>query len=167
MSNAELHLSRKDFRLEWFSGSGAGGQHRNKHDNCCRITHVESGISAVGTGSKSRVTNQRLAFSHLASRLIAHYTASPTSRRLDGERVRTYHEPRNEVLDHRSGFTQRYTEVVTKNNIGPMIEARKHVAEVDLADDIGSQSVEWGSIPHSDSKPQPNPSRRFAGSDDD
>ena len=40
----EIHLTKKDFKIEWFSGQGAGGQHRNKHQNCCRIVHLESGL---------------------------------------------------------------------------------------------------------------------------
>lgn len=123
----ELHLSRKDFKLEWYSGEGGGGQHRNKHQNCCRITHIETGISAVGTASKSRVTNQKAAFGVLAARLIAHFTEPSYSRREDGDRVRTYHEARNSVLDHASGLEMRYTEVVEKGNIGPMVEARREV----------------------------------------
>jgi len=126
----ELHLRRKDFRLEWFSGSGGGGQHRNKHQNCCRITHIESSISAIGTASKSRVTNQKAAFSHLAARIIAHYKQlhqSGVPRREDGDRVRTYHAERNEVLDHASGLSMRYSDVVGKGNIGPMIEARSAI----------------------------------------
>lgn len=120
----ELHLTKKDFRLEWYSGQGSGGQHRNKHENCCRITHIDSGIKAVGTSSKSRVTNQRNAFNVLAARLIAHY--GPTdARREDAGRVRTYHRERNEVIDHASGLSMRFTDVVGKGNIGPMIEARR------------------------------------------
>jgi len=87
--------------------------------------HIETGIRAVGTASKSRTVNQKTAFSHLAARLIAHYT-EPSYRREDGERVRTYNEARNEVLDHASGLTMRFSEVVGKGNIRPMIEARQH-----------------------------------------
>jgi peptide chain release factor 1 len=128
----ELHLTKKDFKLEWYSGEGAGGQHRNKHENCCRITHVVSGISAVGTASKSRVTNQRDAFNHLAARLLDHYGDGPKARGRDGEKVRTYHAERNEVLDHASGRTLRYSEVIGKGNIGPLIEARKTACESEL-----------------------------------
>lgn len=130
--SGELHLSKKDFRLEWFSGSGGGGQHRNKHQNCCRITHIATSISAQGTSSKSRVTNQKSAFAHLAARLIAYYAETPEARREDGARVRTYHAERNEVLDHASGITMRFSDVVGKGNIGPMIDARREVAEADL-----------------------------------
>lgn len=125
----ELHLTKKDFTLEWYSGEGKGGQHRNKHENCCRITHISTGISAIGTASKSRVSNQKAAFNHLAARLLDHYGDGPKARGEDGERVRTYHEPRNEVLDHASGLSMRYSEVVGKNNIGPMIKARRESCE--------------------------------------
>ena len=33
-----------DFVLEWFSGSGSGGQHRNKHANCARLKHHPTGV---------------------------------------------------------------------------------------------------------------------------
>lgn len=124
-----LHLTKKDFRLEWFSGSGGGGQHRNKHQNCCRITHPATGLVAIGTASKSRVQNQRDAFHHLAAKILAHYEV-PDGRRPDGEEVRKYHEPRNEVLDHASGLRMPYKDVVEKGNIKPMIEARKSACEV-------------------------------------
>jgi peptide chain release factor 1 len=124
----ELHLRKKHFKLEWYSGEGAGGQHRNKHENCCRITHIETGLQAKGTASKSRVANQRHAFNHLVARIIAHY-ATPASRREDGEKVRTYHAERNEVLDHASGITMRYSDVIGKGKVGPLIEARKEANE--------------------------------------
>lgn len=124
----ELHFTKKDFRLEWFSGSGGGGQHRNKHMNCCRITHIETGIVAIGTSSKSRVTNQKNAFNLLAARLIAHF--KPTvERRTMGTEVRKYHAPRNEVLDHASGLRMPYGQVVGRGDVGPMIEARKKACQ--------------------------------------
>lgn len=123
----DLHLSKKDFKLEWFSGEGKGGQHRNKHDNCCRITHIETGITAVGTSSRHRTVNQKAAFGVLAARLIAHYADPDQPRREDGERVRTYHAERNEVIDHASGLSMRFSDVVGKGKIGPMVDARREV----------------------------------------
>lgn len=127
---AEIHLTKKDFHLEWFSGSGAGGQHRNKHANCCRITHIKSGLRVQCTSHKERTANQREAFTKLARIVISYLSASEeTQRRFDADRVRTYHAPRNEVIDHASGARRRYRDVVAKNNIGPLIEARKTAME--------------------------------------
>lgn len=36
--------AESDFDIQWYSGSGAGGQHRNRHLNSARITHIPSGI---------------------------------------------------------------------------------------------------------------------------
>ena len=49
-------VTRKDLVLEYFSGSGAGGQHRNKHQNCCRCKHPASG--AIGTCQEHRSKDQ-------------------------------------------------------------------------------------------------------------
>lgn len=122
----ELHLTKKDFKLEWFSGQGAGGQHRNKHQNCCRITHLETGITAVSQESRERTTNQRLAFERLVKKIIAHYTVKEDrDQNISNERVRTYHEPRNDVIDHASGFRQTYKKVVLDGDLDDMVEARR------------------------------------------
>ena len=60
-----ISLTKKDFELQWFHGSGAGGQHRNKHANCCRIIHRASGTRAECTENKSRAANQKVAFKRL------------------------------------------------------------------------------------------------------
>lgn len=91
-------MTAKDFKLDWFSGSGAGGQHRNKHQNCCRITHLETGLMATGQNSRSRQTNQREAFERLVGKLIAHYS-TPEERRNISVVVRTYHFERNVATD--------------------------------------------------------------------
>ena len=92
-------MTSKDFRLEWFSGTGAGGQHRNKHQNCCRITHIGTGLRSTGQNSRSRVENQRSAFNKLVGKLVAHYSDGDPKRREDNTVVRTYHFERNVVSD--------------------------------------------------------------------
>jgi len=122
----EIHLTKKDFKLDWFSGQGAGGQHRNKHQNCCRLTHTESGLTVNGTESRSRVENQRTAFTKLAKMVIAwHNAQNSTERDISDEVIRNYHAPRNEVLDKASGLKQPYKEVVIKGELADMIDARR------------------------------------------
>lgn len=55
-------ITKKDFKIDYFSGTGAGGQHRNKHQNCVRIQHIESGAIATGQSSRSRKANMKEAF---------------------------------------------------------------------------------------------------------
>lgn len=35
---------REHYSISWFSGSGSGGQHRNRHMNSARVTHLPTGI---------------------------------------------------------------------------------------------------------------------------
>ena len=124
MNIPELHLRRKDFILQWFSGRGAGGQHRNKHQNCCRIIHKETGLSATGQNSRSRVTNQDQAFRALAGLILAHYAHGGKSRRASVDVVRNYHGVRNECKDKASGLIQSYQHVVVDADLSEMIDAR-------------------------------------------
>ena len=54
----------KDFKIEWFSGTGAGGQHRNKHQNSCRIIHIPTGLKQESQ-CRSRQNSQQEAMSRL------------------------------------------------------------------------------------------------------
>jgi protein subunit release factor A len=67
--NKELLFSvtKKDFNISYFSGTGAGGQHRNKHQNCVRISHPDSGASAVGQDERSKEQNLKNAFTRLVN----------------------------------------------------------------------------------------------------
>lgn len=97
-------VRKSDLEITWFSGTGAGGQHRNRHPNCCRMLHRPTGIRTTGQSHKSQEANKREAFRSLCDRLvpIMRKIARP-ERRVDGERIRTYHVPRATVTDHRLG----------------------------------------------------------------
>ena len=114
----------KDIKIEWFSGTGKGGQHRNKHANCCRVTCLVTGLKAQGTESRSREQNKRVAIERLESRIRSHF-AVKKERRTTSEVIRTYHAVRNDVRDHLSGFHQTYKEVVIDRDISKMIEERR------------------------------------------
>lgn len=58
-------VTKKDFNIDWFSGTGNGGQYRNRHPNCCRLRHPDSGAEATGTESRSRDDNLRTAFKRI------------------------------------------------------------------------------------------------------
>lgn len=133
----ELHLTKDDFKIDWFSGTGKGGQHRNKHQNCCRITHIETSLRAQGTEGRDRITNQRVAFNELSKRIISYYSV-PKERRNNSDTIRNYHAVRNEVHDKASGLKLSYKAIVIDGNIEKMINARLSVmCDKELANNEG------------------------------
>lgn len=58
-------ITKKDLEIHFFSGKGAGGQHRNKHQNCVRMKHPNSGVSVIGQSQKERKANLKEAFLNL------------------------------------------------------------------------------------------------------
>jgi len=50
----------EDFSASWFSGTGAGGQNRNKVMASCRLTHLPSGLTRTAQ-TRSRENSLRLA----------------------------------------------------------------------------------------------------------
>lgn len=122
----EIHLTKKDFNIDWFSGTGAGGQHRNKHQNCCRITHIKTGLRSQGTEYRERISNQRAAFNRLAKLIIAHYSQDDIDQpERATDVIRNYHAVRNEVLDKSSGLRREYRQVVIGADLSEMIDARR------------------------------------------
>jgi peptide chain release factor 1 len=60
-------LTKKDFKVQTFRGSGAGGQHRNKRDTCVRIVHPDSGAYGESCDERSQNQNRKIAFRRLLS----------------------------------------------------------------------------------------------------
>lgn len=98
------------FRVEWYSGTGAGGQHRNKHQNSCRITHLATGEIATSQ-CRSRENSLNEAKSAILSRLnksqssaAAESTSAIRKQQVGsgqrGDKIRTYRFQDGNVLDH-------------------------------------------------------------------
>jgi protein subunit release factor B len=88
-------LTRKDFTVEFFRGSGDGGQKRNKTSNCCRITHPESGATGIGTEHREQHRNKRSAF----ERMVASNKFQIYIKKRSGLAVQTEEETRAWVDD--------------------------------------------------------------------
>ncbi len=58
-------VTKKDLEISFFSGTGKGGQNRNKSQACVRLLHRESGATGTGQRERSREQNLREAFETL------------------------------------------------------------------------------------------------------
>ena len=59
----------RDSIVEFFTGSGPGGQHRNRSRTAVRIKHEPSGIVVTATERRSQAQNLEVAFARLIERL--------------------------------------------------------------------------------------------------
>jgi len=118
---------KRDFKITTFKGRGPGGQHKNKTASAVRITHIESGLVAVGQSERSQHTNKKIAFERLVPLLLAKYVygAEKRPRFAAGQQItRSYHEPNNRVTDHLTGKTFSFKHTVGKGDIAPLVEGR-------------------------------------------
>ena len=60
-------ITKKDFKFDYFCAGGPGGHKQNKTASACRITHVESGISAESRVYRTQLENKTEAFRKLAN----------------------------------------------------------------------------------------------------
>ena len=60
-------LDKNDLSVEYYRGSGAGGQKRNKTSSACRITHKASGATGQAQDERSQTQNKKLALQRLVN----------------------------------------------------------------------------------------------------
>lgn len=102
-----------DFEVSWFSGTGCGGQHRNKHQNSARVRHIPSGVVRTAQ-TRSRENSLKDAMDAILAELdrLAGRDASTAENAIrraavgSGERSdkrRTYRFQEGRVHDHQTG----------------------------------------------------------------
>lgn len=121
--NCSIHDG--DLKVEWYSGTGAGGQHRNKHQNSCRMTHIPSGV-VVTSQCRSRQNSYAEARAAIEERVLSearslfHKDVS-LDRKLQvgsgmrGDKIRTYRFQDDRVQDHITGKSASCSQVLKGN----------------------------------------------------
>ncbi|CAK61136.1 unnamed protein product (macronuclear) [Paramecium tetraurelia] len=111
-----FHLSDKDLRYEYMRASGPGGQHVNKTESACRITHVPTGIQVVNMEDRSQERNKQRAYQILRDKLFAIHVQEKQERMAQtrksqvtgsdrSDKIRTYNFPQERITDHRTNLT--------------------------------------------------------------
>ena len=118
-------IPQSDLRIEWYSGTGAGGQHRNKHQNSCRITHLPSGIVATAQcRSRQNSLDEAMAAIQMrgdneANRCYNSNIASDRKQQVGsgmrGDKIRTYRFQDDRVQDHLTGLAAKCSTVLKGN----------------------------------------------------
>lgn len=127
MGTQKVRAARGDdeFSVSFFSGTGKGGQHRNKHQNSVRMTHIPSGLTQTAV-SRSKEANLLQARQRLEEMLDARdaefeHGALNKTRSAQvgsgqrGDKRRTYRFQDDRVVDHISGKSARCSEVMKGN----------------------------------------------------
>jgi protein subunit release factor A len=70
----------RDCEVDFFTGPGPGGQHRNRSRTGVRLTHRPSGLTVTATERRSQSQNIEAAYQRLADRL-AELNRVPKKRR--------------------------------------------------------------------------------------
>jgi len=117
-------FSKKDIKIEYMRGQGPGGQHKNKTDSMCRITHIPTGISACAD-CRSQHQSRKKAMAELKDKLHriaqSRQAKAKKARRDDAihntKRIRTYDFKKGTVTDHRTKKTASLKEVMGKGRI--------------------------------------------------
>jgi peptide chain release factor 1 len=114
-----------DLKIEWYSGTGAGGQHRNKHQNSCRITHIPTGILATAQcrSRENSLAEARKTIEERLDNLVkTSYNNTISSDRkqqvgsgMRGDKIRTYRFQDDVVKDHTSEKSASIKKVLAGN----------------------------------------------------
>jgi len=111
-----------DITTEWFSGTGKGGQHRNKHQNSCRLRHEPTGI-VVTAQCRKRSQSYAEAHTELERRVREQLDTQSQSERsalrssqvgsgMRADKIRTYRFQDDQIKDHQTGRTAKCSQVM-------------------------------------------------------
>ena len=126
-------IGKNDIRIDVFRGSGPGGQHRNKVESAVRITHIETGITAMCASARSQHANREAALRVLAARLAQREREALDSARDEarrqrapaafGHHIRTYRMERDTIHDTAQGVRTAKANAVLDGDLGRLWRA--------------------------------------------
>ncbi len=127
----DIVLEDKDYRVDTYRASGAGGQHVNKTDSAIRLTHIETGVVVQCQNDRSQHKNKATAIKMLKSRLYeleiekkkAEEAGVQKSEIGWGHQIRSYVlAPYQQVKDNRSGEAYSQVDAILDGDIGKIME---------------------------------------------
>lgn len=117
-----VQFDPKDVRIVYFSGTGNGGQARNKVQKCVRATHIPTGLTETRQG-RDRLSNVNQAIDALRARVTSNSHNSQASSKMQtrkelmgsgerGDKIRTYRFQEGLVKDHNTNKTAKINKIL-------------------------------------------------------
>jgi peptide chain release factor 1 len=121
----QVEFNDRDFRIEWYSGTGCGGQNRNKVKSSCRLTHVPTGVVQTAQ-TRSRENSYKLALEGIKKLILeiskmqniketSLAVREMTGTGMRGDKIRTYRFQDDKTIDHLTGKSARTSDVMRGN----------------------------------------------------
>lgn len=118
-------IDSKDLKIEWYSGTGCGGQRRNKVKSSCRLTHLPTNtVRTAQTRSRENSYNEALVALTIGLQQVvsetlgiakSHERKTQMGSGMFADKVRTYRFQDNIATDHRTGKKAHLSKVLEGN----------------------------------------------------
>lgn len=111
-----FELNQKELKIEYTRAQGPGGQHVNKTESACKITHEPTGLTVSIQESRYQYQNKEKALEIIKQRVFQYEFDKKKGEDLElrksqstsgdrSEKIRTYNFQQDRITDHRLGKT--------------------------------------------------------------
>ena len=132
--NIDIEIVEKDFRIDTYRSSGAGGQHVNTTDSAVRITHLPSKIVVQCQNERSQHKNKETCMNMLKARLYNFELKKREKKNQNeeslkseigwGHQIRSYVlHPYRLVKDNRTNFESTNPDKILEGDIDDFLES--------------------------------------------
>jgi peptide chain release factor 1 len=149
----KIELNPKDLIIEAARSRGPGGQHVNKTESACRVTHIPSGITVFCQESRQHRQNRVKALDMVKLKLYQtefekNAASQQHNRRLQvtsasrSERIRTYNYLQDRISDHRldENFHNIDTFLLGSDSLDELILTLKYEQNLELLKELFDKS---------------------------
>lgn len=121
------NVDKTQLEISFSRGSGNGGQKKQKTSSKCTMKHIPTGIQVTCEEFREQSKNKIKAFQKLAEKLVPliknHFQVARIKQ--ETERIRTYKEKDDLVIDERLKESFSYEDVLSGNGLGKIINKLK------------------------------------------
>lgn len=112
----KLEIKDSELRFDYMRSSGPGGQHVNKTESACRVTHIPTGLAVAIQQERKQEKNKEKALEVLKEKLfememmnqqnqIQNDRKEQMGQSDRSDKIRTYNYPQSRITDHRTSIT--------------------------------------------------------------